>query len=306
VTGQKRPPINTFSQHYRQKYGKPVGKIPIDIGLPCPNRLLGGCIFCGPAGFTPGYLDHNDAIATQIFRGKKQLLRDRFRLYHAYFQQESCTALPPAQLLDHCRRLLADPDCIGLILSTRPDMVPDGLLSPLAELIAGCGKECLFELGMQTAHGYSLKLLNRNHTMADVTDGVCRIRAVGPFGIGLHLIFGIPGESEEQMLHSLDVACSLGIDALKLHHLQVLHDTPLAAMYARGEVETFTLEGYMDFLIKAIPRIPAKVVIHRFWATSHPKLLIAPKWHILATHLSRELMAQVEARDLSQGSTAIL
>lgn len=302
VTGQQTPPLTTFSRHYRQKYGAPVGKIAIDLGLACPNRRLGGCIFCRPAGFTPGYLESSDTLATQISRGKRQLLQGRFRLYLAYFQQETCTALPPEQLLVHARRLLEDPDCIGLILSTRPDSVPDDLLAPLAGLGTASGKECLFELGMQTAHDRSLKLLNRNHTMAQVCDAVQRIRTAGSFGIGLHLIFGIPGESRADMLHSLDTACRLGVDALKLHHLQVLRDTPLAAMHARGEVETFTLEGYMDFLLEAIPRIPARIVIHRFWATSHPDLLVAPKWHVLATHLSRTLAARMEACDVRQGS----
>jgi len=298
------PLLNTFSRHYRARYGEPVGKIPIDIGLVCPNREKGGCIFCRPAGFTPGYLDGGDPLPLQVARGKEQLLRGRFRRYFAYLQQESCTALPARQLLPMLGSLLADPDCIGLILSTRPDLVHDELLRPLAILTAGSGKECLFELGMQSAHAGSLALLNRNHSFGDVVECVGRIRAAGPFGVGVHLIFGIPGEREEEMLASLAAACRLGVDALKLHHLQVIRDTPLHRMHLRQELALFSPEAYLEFLLRALPLIPARVVIHRLWATAHPELLVAPKWNILATHLSRQLQQRMYEQGTRQGAHA--
>lgn len=295
------PLINTFSTHYRQRYGEAIGKIPIDAGVVCPNRQLGGCIFCRPASFTPGYLTHGGDISAQLARGRRQFAKGRFTRYLAYFQQETCTALPVRQLTAYVSQLLAEKDCVGLILSTRPDQLPDALLPELARLVAAAGKECLFELGMQTAHDHSLNLLNRNHTMADVSDAVKRIRASGPFGVGVHLIFGIPGESTQDMLDSLTTACQLGVDAVKLHHLQVIRDTPLHQMYMRGEVQLFSREGYMEFLLQALPLIPAKVVIHRLWATAHPDLLVAPKWNVLAAELSGELVGRMKILGARQG-----
>lgn len=303
--GTPLPLITTFSHHYRAKYGEPVGKIPIDTGQICPNRAKGGCIFCRPAGFTPGYLDKADAVTVQIARGRQHLLKGRFRKYFAYFQQETCTTLPAAELLGLLHTLLADNDCVGVILSTRPDHVPDTLLAGLTECIVSSGKECLFELGLQTVHERSLQLLNRNHGFADFVDAAARIRSAGPFGIGVHLIFGIPGESEEEMLHSLAIVCALGIDALKLHHLQVIRDTPLQAMYARGGITLFSLEEYLDFLLLALPLIPASVTIHRLWATSHPELLVAPRWHVLAAELSRTLQKRMIEQGIRQGQKAV-
>ena len=294
--------INTFSSHYRQKYGEPVGKLPVDVGVICPNRQYGGCIFCRPASFTAGHLDAADHVLHQIERGKKHLGTGRFKRYLAYFQQETCTALPKNQLLATIRMVLKDEDCLGLILSTRPDHVPEQLLSELSALIDTAKKECLFELGMQTVHERSLQLLNRNHTFHAVTDAIRRIKDAGPFETGVHLIFGIPGESDDDMLHSLVSACTMGIDALKLHHLQVIRDTPLHGMYTRGEVEMFTLERYMAFLVSALPRIPARVVLHRLWATAHPGLLIAPKWNVLAAQLSKELLKRMQQLGIRQGS----
>lgn len=304
--GTAPPLITTFSRHYRAKYGQPVGKIPIDIGRVCPNREKGGCIFCRPASFTPAYLDKADDVAVQIARGKEHLLRGRFKKYLAYFQQETCTALPTDELLELVHIMFADNDCVGVILSTRPDYVPDVLLAGLTECMAGSGKECLFELGLQTVHERSLRLLNRNHGFADFPDAAARIRSAGPFGVGAHLIFGIPGESREEMLKSLTTVCAIGLDALKLHHLQVIRDTPLHEMYTRGGIELFSLEEYLDFLLEALPLIPADVTIHRLWATSHPDLLVAPKWHVLATELSRVLEKRMTEQGIRQGQRAAI
>ncbi len=298
------PLLHTFSVHYRQKYGHGVGKIPVDMGQVCPNRIRGGCIFCRPAGFTPAYLNKADDLADQVAAGKRHLLRGRFTRYFAYFQQETCTAVELTQLLPALKSLLIDPDCVGLILSTRPDYVNDQLLERLAELVGKSGKECLFELGLQSMHERSLQWLNRHHTFADFADAAGRITALGCFELGVHLIFGIPGESGQDMLDSVRSVCALGINALKLHHLQVIRDTPLEKLYARGNIALFSVTEYIDFLLKALPIIPPEVTIHRLWATAHPELLVAPRWNILAGDLSEILRQKMVAAGVHQGQAA--
>ena len=296
-------PINTFSVHTRRIYGTPIGKIPIDAGLTCPNRAQGGCIFCRPASFTPGYLTEHASISRQVTAGKLSVLRQRFTRYFAYFQQETCTALPASELLAAIETVLADSACVGLIISTRPDYVADELLGKLSELIIHTGKECLFELGMQSAHDPSLALLNRNHSFGDTCDALARIRAAGPFSTGVHLLFGIPGETEDEMLESVRAAAGLGVDAVKLHHLQVIRGTVLEKMHDAGQVIPFTLDGYMSFLVKALSLLPARVVVHRLWATSHPDVLIAPRWHILTDRLRPELDRRLKLAGVIQGKT---
>jgi radical SAM protein (TIGR01212 family) len=296
-----KPRIRSFSFHYREKYGQAIGKIPIDLGLICPNRAQGGCIYCRPTSFTPGYLCKSDDIAEQIVKGKNSLLKGRFRKYFAYFQQETSTAAPVSSLLDIFKKTLEDKDCVGLIISTRPDYVDEELLAPLADLIRETGRECLVEIGTQTIHDASLQFLNRNHDFNDFKKSAKRIKSFGCFELGVHLIFGIPGESEEEMLESLTTVCQLGVDALKLHHLQVIKDTPLADLYKLGKVPVFTKHQYLAFLLKAIPLIPAEVTIHRLWATSHLSLLEAPRWNVLANKLSDELRALLEENKLWQG-----
>jgi hypothetical protein len=178
------------------------------------------------------------------------------------------------------------------------------LLRPLAELVRESGKECLLELGVQSVHERSLKLLNRNHGFADFRNAAHRINETGCFGLGAHLIFGIPGESREDMLFSLKTVCALGITSLKLHHLQVIRDTILQTLYEEGGITLFSRQEYLNFLLHALPIIPAGVIIHRLWATAHPDLLVAPRWDCLAGTLSVELRERMAEQGIWQGQLA--
>ena len=299
----KQPRIRTFSYHYRQKYGQKIGKIAVDIGHPCPNREKGGCIFCQPSSFTPGYLQNSDDLSKQIEKGKKSLIKGRFQLYFVYFQQETTTALATDKLLPLCELALEDPDCIGLIISTRPDYIEYDFLHGLATILSSHQKECLIELGVQSAHDKSLTFLNRNHCFADFLGSVQRLRQFEQFDIGAHIMLGIPGESEKDMLTTIKTVCATGINALKLHHLQVVSNTPLHDMYIREELQLFSIDQYFDLLLKIIPHIPAEVTIHRLWTTSHPDMLVAPRWNILTNILSERLLAKMEEHAIYQGMT---
>ena len=296
-----RPPLYTFSHFCRQRFGRPVGKIAIDLGYPCPNREKGGCIFCSAPAFTPGYLKKTDSPAKQISRGKKNLLRQGVKKYFGYFQQETPTTTPRNNFLSTCSMILQDPDCMGLIISTRPDAVKEELLTALAELINSKKKQCLFELGIQSAHEKSLQLLNRNHGFSDFTDSVKLLHHYG-FETGAHLIFGLPGETVKEMETTITKVCGTTISALKIHHLQVLKNTPLEKMYLKGQLRVFTTpEEYFRLLLELLPHIPADITLHRLFATSHPELLVAPRWNILTHILSRKLLALMEKNSVFQG-----
>ena len=299
-----RPRIRTFSHHCRERFGQTVGKIPLDLGITCPNRSKGGCIYCRPASFTPFSLRTTDPLDEQIRRGKKYLLRNRFTRYFGYFQQETVTAMATAQLLPIVAQVLKDPECLGLILSTRPDAISADLPAALAHLVDQSGKECLIELGLQSIHAASLQLLNRQHSYEDFLEAVRRIQAVGNLQLGVHLILGIPGESEPDMLQTVQTVCNLGIQALKVHHLQVIRDTPLNALYEQGRVAVFSREGYLELLRRLLPHIPAEITLHRLWSTSHPDLLVAPRWQSLTGELSKELQRLMTEQDIWQGQQA--
>lgn len=295
------PRIRTFSRHCHERFGEAVGKIPLDLGHPCPNRSRGGCLYCCPASFTPFSLRPHDALNEQIRRGKQFLLRGRFTRYFGYFQQETATALATDRLMPLLTQVLEDIDCVGLILSTRPDAIAADLPAALAALVDHTGKECLIELGLQSIHPSSLYLLNRNHSVADFLQAVRSIQAVGNLQLGVHLILGIPGEAEAEMLATVQRVCRLGVDALKLHHLQVIAGTALHTLYAQGGVPVFSREGYLELLLRLLPHIPATITLHRLWSTAHPDLLVAPRWDCHTGELSKELHRMMVERDLRQG-----
>lgn len=293
--------ITSFSSHYRHKYGEAIGKIPLDLGQPCPNRALGGCIFCYPASFSPSYLQQENSLQFQIAQAKQHFTKGRFLRYFAYFQQESATALPWEMLNQCLNTVLGQEECCGVILSTRPDCLEQATVSRISRVIKASGKECLIEIGLQSMHARSLSFLNRNHTYQDFVDSLRRVQDSGVLSAGVHLLFGIPGESEDEMLTSLTEVCRLGVQALKLHHLQVVRATPLQHIYEKQPFTLFSSETYLQFLLKALPLIPKDVIIHRLWTTSHPDLLIAPRWNILAGVLSQRLLAAMEHKDIRQG-----
>ncbi len=296
-----RPRITTFSNYYKKKYGTRIGKIVVDTGTVCPNRALGGCIFCTRDAFSPDYVGDNLPVSIQIEQGKKSLKRTKCRKYFIYFQQETCTAPPFANLLVNIASLSKDEDCVGVILSTRPDYLPAELIKEIAALIRASGKECLFELGLQSAHNRSLQVLHRNHSVADVIDAVEKIRSYDLFSIGVHLMFGIPGETKEDMIATVRYVSELGVDAVKMHHLQILRDTPLHEMYRENKVVLFALEEYIHLLTLLIPHLESTIVVHRLWATSHPHLLVGPKWNISATKLRTMLDRKLQEDNVWQG-----
>lgn len=299
-----RPRIRTFSRHCRERFGQTVGKIPLDLGIICPNRSKGGCLYCRPASFTPFSLRATDPLDEQIRRGKKYLLRNRFTRYFGYFQQETATAMATSQLIPLLAKVLKDPDCLGLILSTRPDAIAADLPEALAHLVDQSGKECLIELGLQSIHSASLHLLNRQHSYEDFLGAISRIRAVGTLQIGVHLILGIPDESEADMLATVQTVCGLGIQALKVHHLQVIRETPLNTLYERGRVAVFSRAEYLKLLLRLLPHIPTEITLHRLWSTAHPDLLVAPRWQSLTGALSEELHQLMAERGIWQGQQA--
>jgi len=301
---RNQPPfLNTFRHHYRHRYGEEVGKVVLDPGLVCPHRLqAGGCIFCRPAGFSPAYLRRSDPVPLQLARGKEALRRQGVRRYLVAFQQETPTALAPAQLLDHAADAGADPDCVGLILSTRPDAVPEGLILALAASPWGRDKELAVELGVQSIHEQSLRWLNRGHDFAAVPAALKRLRQLPCCQVGAHLILGIPGEGPAEMAASLTRVCDLGLDYLKLHHLQVMAGTRLAAVHHSAPLPLFTAEDYLTLLAGLLARVPQRVVLHRLWATARPALLLAPRWGQRPAALRRRLTDIMQHRGLAQGS----
>jgi radical SAM protein (TIGR01212 family) len=272
--------VNTFGQAMLARYGERVHKIAIDAGFTCPNRDgtigRGGCTFCNNVSFSPNGRRPNQ-ITDQIEAGRKVIRkRTGAKKYIAYFQAYTNTYADVRELTRLYDEALREPDVIGLDVGTRPDCVPDEVLDLLVDYQQQ-GYEVWLDLGLQSAHDASLLHVNRGHGFAEYEEAVVKARSRG-IKVCTHLILGLPGESTEHHISSLERVLELGVDGLKFHPLHVVKGTQLANEWRRGEYQPLTMEQYVSDVVELIRRTPDEVIFHRLTGTASADVLLAPQW----------------------------
>ncbi len=272
--------VNTFGRYLREKYGEKVHKISVNAAFTCPNRDgtkgIGGCSFCNNASFSPASTKAGD-ITQQIQEAKKTVSeRTGAKKFIAYFQSYSNTYGELDQLKAYYDEALADPAVIGLAVGTRPDCVPDPVLSLLASY-QDQGYEVWLELGLQSCFDNTLERINRGHGFGDYADAVNRARALG-LKICTHLIMGLPGEKPSDTLTSFKKVIDLGIDAAKIHPLHIVKGTQLAREWKQGQVKELTMEEYTDNLARIIRMAPKGLLFHRLTGSGERQYLLSPDW----------------------------
>ena len=280
--------------------GMKVQKLSIDAGFTCPNRDgsigRGGCIYCNNASFTPGYCSPSDSVETQISKGKEFFKRKYPEMkYLAYFQSYTNTFGRSVDVLaDIYRKASECDDVVGVIIGTRPDCLPEELLDVLTDL--NRSKTVIVEIGAETSFDRTLSLINRNHTWRQVETAVMQLNSRG-IRTGLHLIAGLPGESSDDVLTTVEKACGLPIDSLKMHQLQIVKGTPLLSQWEAGEIKVnpFALDEYLNLCIKIVDKVPSHICIERFLASSPPEMVVAPKWGLKNYQFTNLLMNRLRS-----------
>lgn len=255
-------------------------KLTLNAGNDCPNRDgsigYGGCIYCSNKAFSPDYC-HNGMSLTQQLEAGKNFFGRKYKdtRWLPYFQTYTSTNASIEKLRQQYSTIINAADVAGMVISTRPDTLPQTVI----ELLSSLHKPVIIELGAESSHDRTLQLLNRGHSWLATVDAVHRAADAG-LHVGLHLIAGLPGEDEYDLFKTIDASCELPIDSIKLHHLQILKGTILAKKVAEGSINVpeLTLENYINLCIKILNRIPPNIVIERFVAQAPPELLISPRW----------------------------
>ncbi len=272
--------VNTFGQFMLARYGERVHKIAIDAGFTCPNRDgsigRGGCTFCNNVSFSPNGR-RPEMILEQIESGR-QVIRKRTgaKKYLAYFQAYTNTYAEIKELTHLYDLALSETDVIGLAIGTRPDCVTDKVLDLLADYQQR-GYEIWLELGLQSAFDTTLARVNRGHGFAEYQQTLLKARRRG-IQVCTHLILGLPGESSEHYITSLERVLELGVDGLKFHPLHVVKGTQLANEWRRGDYQPLEMEAYVNDVVELIRRTPDDVIFHRLTGTAAPNMLLAPEW----------------------------
>lgn len=280
-----------------------VQKISLNAGLSCPNRDgtigVGGCIYCNNHTFNPDYCNTSTSITEQIQKGKEFFAKKYPQMkYLAYFQAYTNTHGEREKLLKMYNEALAVDDVIGIIIGTRPDCLPDSILNPLTEI--NRTTPVIIEFGAETSHDKTLTLINRHHSWQHVIDAVVRTHNKG-ISCGIHLIAGLPGESDQDILTTIRRATKLPIDTIKIHQLQIVKNTILHQQILNHEIEVrnFSVEQYLDLCIKMIEIIPRHIAIERFVSQSPAEFLISPKWGLKNYEFTNLLLKKLREKSIN-------
>lgn len=298
---------NSYNEYFKRTFGQRVQKVSIDAGFTCPNRDgsvgTGGCTFCNNDAFNPSYCQPQKPVAQQIAEGIEfHKIRYRRALkYLAYFQTYSNTYAPLEQLKELYGQALAHPEIIGLVIGTRPDCIDDEKLEYLREIARN--HYTIVEYGMESASNATLNLINRGHTYEQTAAAIIKTASYG-LKTGTHLIFGLPGESREQMLEQVELVSQLPLTTIKFHQLQIISNTVMADQYLSDPAgfNLFTLEEYIDFIVKFIERLNPEIVIERFTGEVPPRFLVNKAWGLLrADQVAVRIGQELERKDTWQG-----
>jgi len=292
-------PLFTTGRYFKEKYGVKVYKIPVSIsGFTCPNIdgkvAKGGCIYCENRSFSPNLKSNNfdfllnpdsknplleqqlKELSTQIEKSKIKL-SNKFgaQKFIVYFQSFTNTYAPLQTLIKLYERALLHDDVIGLSIGTRSDSISSEILDFLEE--KSKDYEIWLEIGVQSIHDETLKIINRGHDFNSVQKSISKIKKRG-LKVCVHLIFGLPKENEEMILKSIKKSVALEIDALKIHPLYITKNSALARWYANGIYEPLDKDSYLNLLAKALLLTPRHIIIQRLMAGEDSENLIAPLW----------------------------
>lgn len=269
-----------YSHWIREQFPFRVQKISVDAAFSCPNRdgrlSLGGCTFCDNKTFNPSYCDRGKSITRQLEEGKAFFAKKYPEMkYLAYFQAYSNTYAPLEELKRKYEEALAVDNVVGLVIGTRPDCVSDEALDYLQQL--NQRTFLIVEYGIESANDNTLRRINRGHTFDCSRQAIIKAHQRGIITCG-HIILGLPGEDEEEMLRQASTISQLPLDILKLHQLQIIKGTPLAKEYEAHPFHVFSAEEYVNLVIRYVSKLRNDLVLERFVSQSPPNMVIAPKW----------------------------
>ena len=269
----------TLNNYLKERFGEKVYKIALNGGFTCPNRdgKIGtrGCIVCSKGGSGDFAESPDLTITEQIENGRKRLEKKiKNGKYIAYFQAFTNTYAPVEKLRAIYTEAIIHPDIVALSIGTRPDCLGDDVLALLYEL--NKIKPIFVELGLQTINEDTARYIRRGYTLEVYDKSVADLHKIG-INVVTHIILGLPGESKNDMLKSVEYACKV-TDGIKLQLLHILKGTDLAKDYEQGKFEVLTLEQYTEIIKECVQIIPEDVVIHRLTGDGAKKDLIAPLW----------------------------
>lgn len=293
------------NDYFRTVFSCKVYKISLDAGCTCPNRDgtkgTGGCIYCSSSGSGDFAQNAVLSVSEQIERGKKLVMeKNPSGKYLAYFQNHTNTY---GNLLELEKKFLEAADCpgvAGIVIATRPDCLSDEAVSVIERL--SHITFVMIELGFQTSCRKTAEYINRCYENEELDMAVGRLKGKCPkIHVVCHVIFGLPGETQEDMLRTVQYALNAGADGIKIALLHVLEGTVLAEDYRKGLFRCMEMDEYFRMLGYVVERIPENIVIHRLTGDGAKKILIAPLWTGNKKRVLNSMLKYFRENEIRQG-----
>ena len=296
----------TYDYYLRRRFGAKVAKIPLDIGLTCPNIDgkcgVGGCIYCSGRG-SGDFAESPLLPIEEQYRLTREKLSSKWSTERciAYFQAHTNTYAPLEFLKSSFERALLLDGVVGINIATRADCLERDVCEYLADLAERT--VLTVELGLQSSSDETAEIINRGHTYADFIDGYRRLReASDKIEICVHIIFGLPGESREDMMKTVRDVAALAPDQVKIHLLHVLKNTEMARIYERGEYTPLKKDEYVALVADAIELLPPDTVVARLTGDGMADDLLAPDWSRKKVAVINDIDKLLYSRSSWQGS----
>ena len=298
---------HTLNYFYKHKFHSKVFKVSLNAGFSCPNIDgtvgYGGCIYCSKSGSGEFAGNITDDIITQFNKVKNMMLRKWPNAkYIGYFQARTNTYAPVKKLKEVYEPILKQEGVIGINIGTRADSITDECLEYLEDL--NKRTYLVIELGLQTIHEKTSKLINRCHTLDCFTNMVQRLRDKN-INVVVHIINGLPGETKEDMLKTIKYLNNLDIQGVKIHMLSILKNTPLEEYYKKNKFHILTKDEYVDIVVTQLEYLREEIVINRITGDPDIKELIEPQWLIKKFCVLNDIDKEMVKRNIYQGDKSV-
>jgi radical SAM protein (TIGR01212 family) len=287
---------HTLNYYYKNKYNSKVFKVGLNAGFGCPNKINGkGCIYC-----YNGSGENKGMDLIEQFYKVSSIIDKKWpnSKYIGYFQADTNTYDKLESLKEKYEMILSLPNVIGLNIATRCDALPINILDYLGEL--NKKTDLTIELGLQTIHEATSKLINRGHTLECFVNAVNELRKRN-INVVVHIINGLPYETKEMMLDTIKFLSKLDIQGIKMHMLFITRDTEIEKLYENTKFHILTEEEYVDIICDQLELLDEKIVIHRITGDPDKSLVVEPKWLLKKFCVLNEIDKEMQRRNSYQG-----
>lgn len=295
--------FHTWNYEMREQFGTKVFKVMLDAGFTCPNRdgsiATGGCTFCSARGSGDFAGSRRDDLVTQFNKIRDlQHLKWPQAKYIGYFQAYTNTYAPVEELREYYELILQQPGVVGLSIATRPDCLPDDVLDYLAEL--NTRTYLWVEMGLQTIHEETSRLINRAHDTKCYEEAVQKLRDRG-IRVCAHIIHGLPQETHAMMLDTVQAVGQMDVQGIKIHLLHLMRKTPMVKQYEAGLLQFLEKDEYVSLIVDSLELLPPEMIVHRLTGDAPRDLLIGPLWSLKKWEVLNAIDDELVRRNTWQG-----